>query len=96
MELTLFSFSIVKEEISVSQIIVKPEPRPETTDNLSVDFSSLSLLENVFPTSHNYGPLGLMGAVYHWRRRDLLEYEELSETAKRLHALWATYHASPS
>jgi len=84
----------VKEEILASpQIIVKPEARPETTDGLSTRFSSLSLLENAFPTSHSYGPLGLMGPVYHWRRRDLLDYGEFSEEAKRLHGLWATYHA---
>lgn len=87
----------MKEEITSSpQIIVKPEPRPQITEDLYAHFSSLSLLENVFPTSHNYGPLGLMGSVYHWRRRDLLDYKELSEAAKRLHALWATYHASRS
>ena len=92
-ELTLTLFSIV-EEIPVSpQIIVKPEPSLETTENLSDQFSSLSLLENDFPTAHRYGPLGLMGPIYHWRRRDLLEYEELSEAGKRLHTLWSTYHA---
>jgi hypothetical protein len=85
----------VKEDIFASpQITVKPEPRPEITDGLSARLFSLNLLENVFPTSHSYGPLGLTGPVYHWRRRDLLEYGELSEEAKRLHSLWDTYHAS--
>ena len=83
----------MKEEILANQIIVKPERHPETTGGLYVRFSSLGRLENAFPTSHSYGPLGLTGPVYHWRRRDLLDYKELSEEAKRLHGLWATYHA---
>ena len=84
----------MKEEMLANQIIVKPERRPEIIDGLPTQFSSLSLLENAFPTSHSYGPLGLTGPVYHWRRRDLLSgYEELSEEAKWLHGLWATYHA---
>jgi len=86
---------IVKEDILASpRIIVKSELRPETTDGLSAQLLSLSLLEDAFPTSHSYGPLGLTGPVYHWRRRDLLDYGELSEEAKQLHALWDTYHAS--
>ena len=83
----------MKEEILANQIIVKPERRPETTGGLYARLSSLSLLENAFPTSHSYGPLGLTGPVYHWRRRGLLDYPELSEEAKSLHGLWATYHA---
>jgi hypothetical protein len=92
---TLISFSIVKGGISASpRVIVKPEPHPEIVGGLSAQFASLSLLESAFPTSHNYGPLGLMGPIYHWRRRDLLSYREFSEAGKRLHGLWATYHAS--
>ena len=93
--LILISSSIVEEEIPTSpQIILKREPCLETVDDLSARFASLGLLENTFPTSHNYGPLGLMGPVYHWRRRDLLDsYRELSEAAKRLHTLWNTYRA---
>jgi len=84
----------VKEEIlEPPEIIVQPERRLETTDDLSSRSLSLILLENAFPTSHGYGRLGLTGPVYHWRRRDLLDYKELSEEAKRLHGLWATYHA---
>ncbi len=83
----------MKEEIPANQIIVKPERRPETTGDLSARFSSLSLLEDAFPTSHSYGPLGLTGPVYHWRRRGLLDYRELSEKAKCLYGLWDTYHA---
>jgi hypothetical protein len=86
--------SIVKEEILAALILGQPEQDLETTDGLSARFLSLALLESAFPTSHRHGRLGLMGPFYHWRRRDLLDYGELSEEAKRLHALWATYHAS--